>query len=84
MNEDSTFVICADDSRDPPVMHLIVFRGTEDWAFGWNVACCGETLEDYALVSFENTEGGYPIRYLCGRCFENFGSDVQRALGAST
>jgi hypothetical protein len=78
MTGDETFVVCADDSTEPPRIHVIVFRNNSDWELGWNVACCGEALDDYALVSFENTEGGYPLSQVCGRCFEALGSDVQR------
>ena len=83
MTPDSFFLFVADDTRDPPVMHVLVFNDETDASMGWNVACCGESLDDYALVSFENTDAGYPIRHLCGRCFEHFGADVQRALNAN-
>lgn len=73
----STFALVADDTDNgqAPTIHVIVWREAEE-VWSWNVACCGESLDDYALVSFENTTGGYPLSMVCGRCFEALGADL--------
>jgi hypothetical protein len=79
MTVDGTFALIADDTSGSNTIHIITFRNDEDWELGWNVANCGESFDDYALVSFANTEGGYPLALACGRCFEALGSDLLRA-----
>jgi len=75
---DASFIVVADDKELPPRVHIIIFRDQTEVLMGWNVTCCGNAIDDYQLVSFENTEGGYPLEMCCGRCFETLGSDVQR------
>lgn len=76
---DASFALIADDTQGAAAtIHIIVWNDPDE-RWHWNVACCGESFDDYAFVSFENTDAGYPARMACPTCFDAFGSDAKRA-----